>query len=106
MKSTLMRELRMRGLVLEILKSEPHEYIDVSDLQARLYLFGHAMLVGEIMPHLRYLEDRKYIRIEKKLAGEIVLIKITADGDSLVRGLNGITDEGVLIPRCERPHGQ
>ncbi len=106
MKSSLIRELRMRGLVLEILNTEPNEYIDVSDLQARLYLFGYALLISEIMPHLRYLEDRKYIRVEKKLAGEIILIKITADGDSLVRGLNGLKDEGVLIPRCERPHGQ
>lgn len=101
-----MRDVRTRGLILEILISEPNEYIDVSDLQARLYLFGYAHLVEEIMPHLRYLSDRNYIKIEKKLGGAIVLIAITSKGDDLVRGINGKEDEGVLIPKCGRPHGQ
>lgn len=102
--SELMREIRIRGLILELLKAGEGTR-ELSDLQSNLYTFGYAMLAKEIMPELRYLQDAGYVRIEKKYGGRIIEISITKKGDDLV---NCIVDEdvGVLIPRCEKPHGK
>ena len=105
MKPKLMRELRIRGIILELLKSDPQGFVDITDLQGRIYLFGYALLIEEILPHIRYLADRGYVRIEKKYGGSIIHIYITSKGDDLVRCVID-EDPGVLIPRCERPGEQ
>lgn len=100
----LMRELRIRGLILELLKASSGT-LELSGLQGNLYTFGYALLIEDLMPEIRYLEDAGYVRKNNKYGGRIIEISITKKGDDLV---NCIIDEdpGVLIPRCEKPHGK
>ncbi|MEO5357015.1 MAG: hypothetical protein H7844_06935 [Nitrospirae bacterium YQR-1] len=97
MNMKLLKELILRGYVLEILKSDPEEYINEEELRARLYLFGYALLTEDLKIQLRYLEDKGYVKRNEKFSGQICEVGITAYGDDLLNGI--IKDEGVFIPR-------
>jgi len=102
MNTKLMRTLRIRGLILEILNAESSGPINTTDLQGRLFLFGFAVLPEDLMPELRYLEGKGYISVNRKYGGALKEISITPKGTDLVQCINGHEDEGVLIPRCEK----
>ncbi|MBF0466717.1 MAG: hypothetical protein HQK88_15525 [Nitrospirae bacterium] len=97
MNIKLLKELMLRGYVLEILKADHEQFINEEELRARLYLFGYALLSDDLKIQLRYLENKGYVKRNEKFNGQICEVGITADGDDLLNGI--IKDDGVFIPR-------
>lgn len=92
------KDFQMRGLILELLKTDDNRFLDIEVLRGRLALWGHTLERQGIKAELKYLEDKGYIKIENKFGGEIIYIHITGRGVDLVQG-TGPEDPGIFIPR-------
>ncbi len=88
------RQMRERELILEALRTET-DPVDSLALRYALNELGSPMLADHFARNLDYLEEKGYIRLQKRSLGrvETKLVEITAKGRDLLSGL--ISEPGV-----------
>lgn len=99
------RQLRERGLLMELLRGET-DYVDSHVVRYAMASLGTPVPVDFYARHVDYLAERGYIAVETRNLGgfRTQLIKITAQGRDLMSGL--IEDAGVgLTDTSASPEG-
>ena len=79
---------RIRIAVLELLKTEYPGALDMKVLQFSLDNLGYPMPEDALAAHLKYLEEKGYVHLERKkgYGFEIAFASLSADGWDLLDG--------------------
>ena len=101
MSVLLERHAVKRGEILRILLAEHPEFVSTKIIRNCLDNSGLPTEETSILSYLVYLEDKGYIRTQRK-RGErsrisILMAGLTAKGIDLMDGANSLQDEGVAL---------
>jgi hypothetical protein len=95
LNTTYAKNRRIRVALLELLKTEYPGALDLKALQFALDNLGYPMPGGTVEAHLRYLEEKGYVQIQKRkgFGFRVAFASLTAGGWDLLDGLGG--EDGV-----------
>lgn len=88
MNTTSAKNRRIRIALLSLIKTEYPGALDIKALQFAMDNLGYPMLEGMLDAHLRYLEEKGYVRVERKkgFKFQIAFAYLTANGWDLLDG--------------------
>lgn len=89
MNTTGVKNRRIRTALLELLKTEYPGALDVKALAFALDSLGYPMPEGMLLAHLKYLEEKRLVQLEKRtgFGFRIAFASLTAAGWDLLDGL-------------------
>ena len=95
MNTTGVKNRRIRIALLELLSTEYPGALDLKALQFALDSLGWPMLESMIEAHLRYLEEKGFVRLDSKrgFGFSIAFASLSAEGWDLLDGIR--SDSGV-----------
>lgn len=88
MNTTSVKNRRIRIALLSLLKTAYPGALDIKSLQFALDNLGYPMPEGMLDAHLKYLEEKGYVYLEKKkgFGFEIAFVSLSAMGWDLIDG--------------------
>ncbi|MBI4822651.1 MAG: hypothetical protein HY805_00245 [Nitrospirae bacterium] len=88
MNTESVKNRRIRIALLNLLKTEYPGALDLKAIRFALDNLGYPMLEGALEAHLRYLEEKGYVSLERKkgFGFDIAFAELTAKGWDLIDG--------------------
>jgi hypothetical protein len=89
LNTTGAKNRRIRIALLELLKTEYPGALDLKALQFTMDSLGYPMVEGMLGAHLRYLEEKGYVQLQKRKGFGFVVrfASLTAEGWDLLDGI-------------------
>jgi hypothetical protein len=97
--TTGVKNRRIRIALLELLKTEYPGSLDLKALAFALDSLGYPMPEGMLEAHLRYLEEKGFVHLEKRtgFGFRIAFASLTASGWDLLDGLEAESGGGARL---------